>query len=246
MSCVHARRVPRRAPGPRRRPAGVSPDHGGRPVTAAPPRLRVVRLTPLGLTDRLSDALGVYVAAMGYPRSAIRQRAPLWREHTHRPGWRAVGALDERNALLGLGYGYIGARGQWWHEEVRRGLLSTDPRGLHWLNNYFELTELHVLPRAQGGGLGEHLLRALLEGCDRGSVLLSTPELDPAAPARAWRLYRRLGFVDVLRQHRFVGDPRPFAVLGRSLPLPAPPPGATAAGGPPEGSPGEPYPSGRG
>jgi hypothetical protein len=41
-------------------------------VTAAPPRLRVVRLTPLGLTDRLSDALGVYVAAMGYPRSAIR------------------------------------------------------------------------------------------------------------------------------------------------------------------------------
>ncbi|MDT7556933.1 MAG: hypothetical protein QOI68_1403 [Pseudonocardiales bacterium] len=246
MSCVHARRVPRRAPGPRRRPAGVSPDHGGRPVTAAPPRLRVVRLTPLGLTDRLSDALGVYVAAMGYPRSAIRQRAPLWREHTHRPGWRAVGALDQRNALLGLGYGYIGARGQWWHEEVRRGLLSTDPRGLHWLNNYFELTELHVLPRAQGGGLGEHLLRALLEGCDRGSVLLSTPELDPAAPARAWRLYRRLGFVDVLRQHRFVGDPRPFAVLGRSLPLPAPPPGATAAGGPPEGSPGEPYPSGRG
>ena len=234
MSCVHARRVPRRAPGPRRRPAGVSPDHGGRPVTAAPPRLRVVRLTPLGLTDRLSDALGVYVAAMGYPRSAIRQRAPLWREHTHRPGWRAVGGLDERNALLGLGYGYIGARGQWWHEEVRRGLLSTDPRGLHWLNNYFELTELHVLPGAQGGGLGEHLLRTLLEGCDRGSVLLSTPELDPAAPARAWRLFRRMGFVDVLRQHRFVGDPRPFAVLGRTLPLPAPPPGTTTAGGPPE------------
>jgi len=136
-----------------------------------------------------------------------------------------VGALDERNTLVGLGYGYIGARGQWWHEEVRRGLLGTDPRGLHWLADYFELTELHVLPRAQGGGLGEQLLRTLLDGCDRSAVLLSTPELDPARPARAWRLYRRLGFVDVLRDHRFVGDPRPFAVLGRALPL-TPPPGA--------------------
>jgi ribosomal protein S18 acetylase RimI-like enzyme len=188
-------------------------------MTAAPPRVRLVRFTASELTDRLTEALRVYVTAMGYPRSAIRQRAPLWREHTHRYGWRAVGALEPDDSLAGLGYGYVGARGQWWHEEVRRGLLSTDPSGLHWLSDYFELTELHVLPRAQGGGLGEHLLRLLLTGCDRRSVLLSTPELDPRQPARAWRLYRRLGFVDVLRHHRFIGDPRPFAVLGRRLPL---------------------------
>lgn len=191
-------------------------------MTAAPPKVRVVRLTPSELLDRLTEALGVYVTAMRYPRSAVRQRAPLWREHTFRLGWRAVGALDERNALVGLGYGYRGARGQWWHEEVRRGLLGTSPDGLPWLADYFELTELHVLPRAQGAGLGEQLLRTLVSGCDQGSVLLSTPELDPARPARAWRLYRRLGFVDVLREHRFAGDPRPFAVLGRSLPLPEP------------------------
>jgi ribosomal protein S18 acetylase RimI-like enzyme len=191
-------------------------------MTAAPPRLRVVRFTPEGLVDRLSEALGVYVIAMSYPRAAIRQRAPLWREHTQRPGWRAVGALDERNTLVGLGYGYTGARGQWWHEEVRRGLLGGDPGGLHWLADYFELTELHVLPRHQGAGLGEHLLRALLADRPEAAVLLSTPELDPTNPARAWRLYRRLGFVDVLRQHRFVGDARPFAVLGRTLPLPPP------------------------
>lgn len=192
-------------------------------MTAAPPRPRVVRFTSQGLTERLTEALGVYVAAMDYPRSAIRQRAPLWREHTARPGWRAVGALDERDTLLGLGYGYTGARGQWWHEEVRRGLMRDDRHGPRWLDDYFELTELHVLPRTQGAGLGEHLLRALLEDHPESRVLLSTPEFDPAYPARAWRLYRRLGFVDVLRQHRFVGDPRPFAVLGRTLPLPAPP-----------------------
>lgn len=191
-------------------------------MTAAPPRVRLVRFTATDMADRLTEALRVYVTAMGYPRSAVRQRAPLWREHTQRAGWRCVGALDADDSLVGLGYGYVGARGQWWHEEVRRGLLGGDPAGLHWLTDYFELTELHVLPRAQGYGLGEHLLRMLLAGCDHRSVLLSTPELDTRNPARAWRLYRRLGFVDVLRQHRFIGDARPFAVLGRRLPLATP------------------------
>jgi hypothetical protein len=46
-------------------------------------------------------------------------------------------------------------------------------------------------------------------------VLLSTPE----GPSRAWRLYYRMGFTDVLRHYRFTGDPRPFGVLGRVLPL---------------------------
>jgi ribosomal protein S18 acetylase RimI-like enzyme len=98
--------------------------------------------------------------------------------------------------------------------------VGGEPARLHWLADYFELTELHVLPEAQGAGLGESLLRTLVEGSPSRVVLLSTPELDPDQPARAWRLYRRLGFVDVLRGHRFVGDPRPFAVLGRPLPLP--------------------------
>ncbi len=53
-------------------------------------------------------------------------------------------------------------------------------------------------------------------------MLLSTPEHAPASPGRAWRLYRRYGFRDVLREHLFTGDPRPFAVLGRELPLPTP------------------------
>jgi hypothetical protein len=51
-------------------------------------------------------------------------------------------------------------------------------------------------------------------------VLLSTPEYGALPPGRAWRLYRRTGFRDVLREHRFTGDSRPFAVLGRELPVP--------------------------
>ena len=34
-------------------------------------------------------------------------------------------------------------------------------------DDYFELTELHVRPDAQGAGLGDGLLRALLVGTDR-------------------------------------------------------------------------------
>ena len=49
-------------------------------------------------------------------------------------------------------------------------------------------------------------------------MLLSTPEINGEAN-RAWRLYRRLGFNDVIRGYHFAGDPRPFAILGRSLPL---------------------------
>ena len=192
-------------------------------MTAAPAH-HLVSLGAADLSDRLAEALQLYVSAMGYPPSTARQRRALWLDHVRRPGWRAVGWLDARGGLLGIAYGYTGGPGQWWYEEVRRGLRNaagrmTDPDA-EWLTDYFELTELHVRPDVQGAGLGEGLLRALVAGTDRHRVLLSTPESNPGAPGRAWRLYRRLGFRDVLRDHRFTGDSRPFAVLGRELPLP--------------------------
>jgi ribosomal protein S18 acetylase RimI-like enzyme len=190
-------------------------------VTAAPAR-QLVQFGAGELTDRLSEALQVYVSAMGYPASTARQRRALWLDHMRRPGWRAVGWIGTGGDLQGISYGYAGAPGQWWFEEVRRGLRGAggDPEG--WLTDYFELTELHVRPDAQGRGLGEGLLRALLGGTNRSTVLLSTPEYRDNRPGRAWKLYRRAGFRDVLRDHRFTGDSRPFAVLGRPLPLDPP------------------------
>jgi ribosomal protein S18 acetylase RimI-like enzyme len=84
--------------------------------------------------------------------------------------------------------------------------------------SYFELTEVHIHPRAQGHGLGEALVRRLLADRDERNVLLSTPEIR-GEDNRAWRLYRRLGFTDIIRGHHFAGDPRAFAILGRPLPL---------------------------
>ncbi|MCH9722974.1 MAG: GNAT family N-acetyltransferase [Actinomycetia bacterium] len=195
----------------------------------------LIDLSPTDMARRLGDALSVYVDAMHYPRGTEKQRASMWLEHSRRLGWRAVAAVQadtagsERPAaeqlaeapLLGVAYGYRGAPGQWWQQQVVRGLqhvgLTRD--GItRLMSDYFELTELHIHPGAQGRGLGEALARRLLTGRDEAHVLLSTPEMNDEAN-RAWRLYRRLGFTDVIRGYHFAGDPRPFAVLGRTLPL---------------------------
>lgn len=188
-------------------------------MSAAPsvPLHRFVELSVDELRDRLSEALAVYVTAMRYPKGTAEQRAPMWLAHMLRDDWRCVAALNPADAILGISYGYRGGSGQWWHEQVRRGLLAVSgPAAVaDWMTDCFELTELHVLPHAQGCGIGEGLLRHLLHGVSTRTTLLSTPE----GPTRAWRLYQRVGFQDVLRDYLFTGDPRPFAVLGRTLPL---------------------------
>jgi ribosomal protein S18 acetylase RimI-like enzyme len=186
-------------------------------MTASPQTERLVEFSAETLRARLPEALNLYVTAMRYPSGTAQQRAPMWLAHMIRAGWRCVGALDQDGALVGICYGYRGAAGQWWHEQVRRGLtaVSTPTTVDEWMRDYFELTELHVSPDAQGRGIGERLLRGLLDAVGSERVLLSTPE----GPSRAWRLYRRVGFQDVLRHYHFAGDPRPFAVLGRPLPL---------------------------
>ena len=188
---------------------------------------------------RLPEALRVYVDAMHYPRGTEEQRAALWLEHTRRAGWKCVAAVETASdagtnsgtgptpadllaaRLSGIAYGYSGAPDQWWQQQVISGLqrVGAKPaRIAELMGSYFELTELHIDPRAQGQGLGEALTRRLLVGRDESHVLLSTPEINGEAN-RSWRLYRRLGFSDVIRSYHFAGDPRPFAILGRPLPL---------------------------
>lgn len=190
----------------------------------------VVDLSVAELRARLHDALAVYVAAMDYPRGTEHHRAPMWTEHTTRTGWQAVAAVvpDEtgridlrRSPLVAIGYGYHGGPHQWWQQQVHAGMRHAgwpEPAIRNLLGDYFELTELHVHPTAQGRGIGSVLLERLLAERPERSVLLSTPEV-AAEANRAWRLYRRQGFRDVLRNFVFAGDNRRFAILGRSLPL---------------------------
>jgi ribosomal protein S18 acetylase RimI-like enzyme len=198
----------------------------------------LIDLLPHDMERRLGDALAIYVDAMRYPRGTERQRAAMWLEHIRRHGWQGVGVVEAEGAdeegthpppahdltsapLLGVAYGYPGAPGQWWQQQVVLGMQrgGTPPQEIaRLMNSYFELTELHIHPRAQGRGLGEALARRLLAGRAEKNVLLSTPETN-GEPNRAWRLYRRLGFTDVIRRYHFAGDPREFAILGRELPL---------------------------
>ncbi|HEY3996627.1 MAG TPA: N-acetyltransferase [Mycobacterium sp.] len=201
----------------------------------------LIDLPPDDMQRRLGDALTVYVDAMRYPRGTEAQRAGMWLEHIRRRGWQGVGVVETESAgapegtdapapsadelsnapLLGVAYGYPGAPGQWWQQQVVLGMQrgGSPPQEIAKLmNSYFELTELHIHPRAQGRGLGEALARRLLAGRAERNVLLSTPETNGESN-RAWRLYRRLGFTDVIRRYHFAGDPRAFAILGRELPL---------------------------
>ena len=195
----------------------------------------LIDLSPNDMHRRLGEALSVYVDAMNYPRGTERQRASMWREHTSRRGWTAVAAVevpgpqaaipeDDQLAsapVLGVAYGYRGAPDQWWQQQVVAGLRRVgcpQDQIIRLMSDYFELTEIHVHPQAQGRGLGEALARRLLTDRSESMVLLSTPEIYGEGN-RAWRLYRRLGFADIMRGYHFAGDPRAFAILGRSLPL---------------------------
>jgi GNAT superfamily N-acetyltransferase len=180
--------------------------------------VRTVEWTPADLTRRLDDVVEVYGEAMGYAPELLATRRGYMGSHVHRRDFRAVASVAEDGALLGFGYGYASEPGQWWHDQVRSA-TRRDQRAA-WLSDCFEVVELHVRPSAQGNGLGAAQLRALLSMATAKTTLLSTPEA-PEATSRAWRLYRRFGFVDVIRHFTFPGDARPFAVLGRPLPLDA-------------------------
>ncbi|MCA2212418.1 GNAT family N-acetyltransferase [Jidongwangia harbinensis] len=178
--------------------------------------MRLVPWQPDDLLRRLDDVVSVYGAAMGYRSELLQARRGYIAAHVRRPGFRAVATLTTEGQLAGFGYGYTSGPGQWWHDQVRAALDEPDRRP--WLGDCFEVVELHVRPTAQGHGVGARQLRALLSMADGKTVLLSTPEADEET-SRAWRLYRRFGFVDVLRGFLFPGDEREFAILGRELPL---------------------------
>jgi ribosomal protein S18 acetylase RimI-like enzyme len=188
------------------------------------PAVSVVDVSPGQVRARLNEAMAIYVAAMGYAPSSGNQRGVHLLRHASLDSFRCRAALDADGTMLAFGYGYTSLPGQWWHDLVRRAIGGNADA---WLNNAFELSELHVLPSAQGHNLGEQVLRSLADGLRHQTMVLSTPE----GENRAWRLYRRLGFVDLARNHLFPGDHRPFGVLGATLPFAAQPVAARGSAG---------------
>jgi len=177
---------------------------------------------------RLGPILAVYAAAMRPPPEQLPGRHTIMERHATYPAFRAVVAERRGGSLLsraggtlqGFGYGFRGETGQWWHDVVRDALTRTGG-GAHaarWLDDVFEVAELHVHPDHQRHGIGRRLLNTLCEGRPERTVVLST--LDPGdedTPAR--RLYRSVGMVDLLTGFVFPGGGPPYAVMGATLPL---------------------------
>jgi ribosomal protein S18 acetylase RimI-like enzyme len=190
-------------------------------VTGTTRATRIVELPTRWLREHMHEALEIYGAAMGYDSSVVTGRYGYAIAHTERAGFRAVGAFaapvgpagSGEEALVGFGYGYLVAPGQWWHDQVRAALDRRTAK--RWLPGAFEVCELHVHPDFQSRGLGRQLLHALVAGTEAEVALLSTPDAD----TKAFRLYHADGFVDLARNHHFPGDARPFAILGARLPL---------------------------
>lgn len=184
----------------------------------------IKRLSPAEfslIADRLVD---IYLAAMDYSPDMHDPRVAAWRRDTLRPGFAAVVASGP-NDVVGVAYGFLGTPDHWWDRQLRRGLSAhnvDEDTQLAVRSGYFEVAEIHVRPGLQGHGIGRQLLAELLWNAPADRALLSTPEV-PREDNHAFRLYRSFGFTDLLRDFRYPGDDRLFAVLSADLPITPPP-----------------------
>lgn len=163
-------------------------------------------------------AASVYGAAMRRPPEVVVQRREIITSHTTYPGFLCSAAFegdenddDATGELIGFGYGYLGAGGQWWHDAVAQALGRDGTR--RWLRDSFELAELHVLPAHQGAGLGRKLLTDVLTRTTAGRAVLSTPDSE----SRARLLYRSYGFQDLVCGFYFPGSSEVYAIMGVDL-----------------------------
>jgi len=183
------------------------------------PTLSVSELGPGEFAARLDQMIAVYAAAMRPPREMLPGRRSIMAGHAAQSGFRALLATEDGSgAPAGFGYGFHGAPGQWWHNTVARALAAAHgtAAATAWLDDSFEVAELHVVPEHQGHGVGAGLLLGLTLERPERTALLSTRDAD--SPAR--RLYRGVGFSDLLTGFAFFpgGEP-PYAVMGAELPL---------------------------
>ncbi|MDK8791219.1 N-acetyltransferase [Corynebacterium sp. MSK039] len=200
---------------------------------AQPDQDHLVSLAPISravFLRRLDELVALHLKAMGYPPEAFRQRRSLWLSNANHPHFTSLVALlhspaeepDPANPaqkIVGVCFGFQGSRGTWWYQQVSYGLLASGmpPEDVtETLSSYTEISEIHVLPRFQGSGIGTRLLTEVLGILPTRDAMLSTPEV-PGENNHAWHLYRSLGFTDLLREHRFPGDPRPFGILRKRL-----------------------------
>jgi ribosomal protein S18 acetylase RimI-like enzyme len=166
----------------------------------------------------LDTLTAVYLAAMRPDPAQLPGRRSIMERHAAYDGFRALAVTaDDPGRIVGFSYGFRGAAGQWWHDVVAAALTAISGRELAaaWLADSLEIAEVHVHPDFHRRGIGRSLVLGLADGRPERTAVLSTQ--DANSPAR--RLYRGLGFTDLLTGYTFPGTPVPYAVMGAALPL---------------------------
>jgi ribosomal protein S18 acetylase RimI-like enzyme len=173
--------------------------------------------------DALTD---VYLAAMRPDPDQLPGRRSIMERHANYRGFRALavtvdtaepGQAGNLRRIVGFSYAFRGAGGQWWHDVVAAAVTAKSGAAVAsaWLADSLEIAEVHVHPDFHRRGIGRSLVLGLAEGRLERTAVLSTQDAD--SPAR--RLYRSLGFTDLLTGYTFPGAPLPYAVMGAELPL---------------------------
>lgn len=169
-------------------------------------------IAPFDLTTHLDEARTLARLAM----TAADQPGGLLiakylDEVTDLDGLLALGAFRD-GALIGILIGWPVSSREWWPHHVRPALAATE--NLHWLDDAFEVAELHVHPEAQGRGIGTALLRTAEDRIDNPRMVLSTNAIDNT---RTRAFYRRNGFRTLTGPFQWLGLPLRILVLGREL-----------------------------
>jgi ribosomal protein S18 acetylase RimI-like enzyme len=163
--------------------------------------------------------LDIYTAAMVANPGEVPGRRAIMERHAGNPGLRSLVAVEDGSGrIVGFAYGFRGVPGQWWHDVVRSEIVATAGQASAeaWLASALEVAEVHVHPEFQQRGIGRQMILMLTADRTERTAVLSTR--DANTPAR--RLYRQLGFADLLTAFQFPGGGPPYAVMGAPLPLP--------------------------
>ena len=161
---------------------------------------------------------------MNAPKRMLSGREAVIDRRAANPGFRCLTAMADRT-VAGFTYGFHGENGQWWHDMVAGALAPSRPgrvrrdrarvrRGAAWLDDSFEIAELHVLPPYQGMGIGRSLLLSLTSGRQERTAVLSTADAPTRAQAAVpgGRVHRPADRVPVLGKRAALrGDGRPAA-----------------------------------
>jgi ribosomal protein S18 acetylase RimI-like enzyme len=178
----------------------------------------IAELTPSGFLTSIDQFVAIYGAAMGAGRDELPSRRAIMERHAVNPGFRALAATAATaGRVVAFSYAFRGLPGQWWHDVVHAGISAES--GLNaaraWLDDVVEIAEVHVHPDFQARGIGRRMVLALAADRTERTAVLSTRD----APTPARKLYRSLGFADLLIDFVFPGGGPAYAVMGAVLPL---------------------------